>query len=67
MNPIENLWAELTQQVKLLEDQPTNVDELHRVLTAAWDATLDQTLSSLVESIPFRIQALISAHGDCTH
>jgi hypothetical protein len=35
MNPIENLWAELSRQLNLLPNQPTNVAELREALTTA--------------------------------
>jgi transposase len=66
MNPIENLWAELSRQMNMLVNQPTTLVELRASLMAAWDAIPAQTLVSLSDSMPRRVQALLSARGRYT-
>lgn len=66
MNPIENLWAELSRQLNLLVNQPTNVAQLREALTTAWEAIPVQTLTALAESMPRRLRALMDAHGGYT-
>ena len=57
MNPIENLWAELSRVDLLINRvvQPTNLDELQQCLTEEWDAIPMRTLESLNNGMPRRI------------
>ena len=66
MNPIENLWAELTRQLDRLEQQPSTIPQLRVALDTAWRAIPVQTLENLVNSMPRRVQALINARGGNT-
>lgn len=66
MNPIENLWAEVTRYLNNLQHSPTNVNQLRVALNDAWAAIPNETLASLVSSMPRRIQALLDARGGHT-
>ena len=66
MNPIENLWAELTRQIDNLDQQPTSVAELRQALINGWRAIPGQTLQNLVDSMPRRVRALLLARGGHT-
>ena len=66
MNPIENLWAELTRQLDNLQQQPSTIRKLRQALDVAWQAIPVQTLENLVNSMPRRVQALITARGSHT-
>jgi hypothetical protein len=66
MNPIKNLWAEVTRYLNNLQHSPTNVNQLRVALNDAWAAIPNETLASLVSSMPRRIQALLDARGGYT-
>jgi hypothetical protein len=66
MNPIENLWAEVTRHLNNQQDQPSNVAELQVALNAAWAAIPVETLASLADSMVQRTQALLAARGGYT-
>ncbi len=63
MNPIENLWAEVTHRINILAHQPTNVHELHQAVMDAWADIPVNILRTLVGSMPRRVQALRIARG----
>lgn len=61
MNPLENRWAELSPQLNLPLNQPTNVAELGEALATAWEEIPVQTLTALAQSMPRRLRALMDA------
>ncbi len=66
MNPIENVWAEVTRGINKLEHQPTNVVECRQAVMDAWAAIPVETLESLADSMPRRVRALLNARGSHT-
>jgi len=66
MNPIENLWAELSRRLMLRIDQPTTVAELTAALHEEWAAIPAELLRTLAERMPQRIAALLQAGGGHT-
>lgn len=66
MNPIENLWAEVSRFINNMEHQPTNVQECHQAVVDAWAAIPVATLRALSESMPRRLEALRAANGSHT-
>ncbi len=66
MNPIENLWAEVTRRINQLDHQPTNVQELRQALMDAWDGISLNTLRNLAEGMPRRVVTLRAANGGHT-
>lgn len=64
LNPIENLWARLNWFAK---DRKCNDKEgLMQILQEAWNTIPIDLLSSLVDSMPRRILAVIDAEGGLT-
>ena len=63
MNPIENVWAEMTRYMNKLDVGPTNLLELGQVIDDAWHNIAVQTLATLVESMPRRLEALCQSRG----
>lgn len=66
MNPIENLWAEVTRRMNKLDHQPTNVAQCRQAVMDAWAAIPVGTLESLADSMPRRVTALANARGGHT-
>lgn len=66
MNPIENLWAEVTRRINKLDHQPSNVAEYRQAVMDAWAGIPVRTLESLVDSMPRRVRALRDARGGHT-
>ena len=64
LNPIENLWSILNQQVD--KGDVTNKLKLFSALEDAWNKIDDHYLQNLVESMPRRLQAVIQAKGGHT-
>jgi transposase len=66
MNPIENLWSEITRTMDASANQPTNLAELRQAVIDVWQAMPLQTLENLIDSMPRRVQALYDARGGHT-
>jgi len=66
MNPIENLWSEVTRTIDASANQPTNLVELRQAVIDAWQTFPLQTLSTLIVSMPGRVQTLSDARGGDT-
>jgi len=66
MNPIANMWSEVTRTMDASANQHTNMAELRQAVIDAWQALPLQTLATLIDSMPRRIQALYDARGGHT-
>lgn len=66
LNPIENLWDQLSRLVEARNSAPQNPNYLRAALQEEWDAMPQQTISRLVNSMRRRCQAVIDAHGHMT-
>uniref|UniRef100_A0A3B1IKH7 Tc1-like transposase DDE domain-containing protein n=1 Tax=Astyanax mexicanus TaxID=7994 RepID=A0A3B1IKH7_ASTMX len=62
LNPIENLWDQLSRLVEARNSAPQNLNDLRAALQEEWDAMPQQTISRLVNSMRRRCQAVI----DCS-
>ena len=67
MNPIENCWSRLG---RIISKMPTcsNLNQLAKQITKAWKklGRDREYLTSLTDSMPRRVEAVIEANGDVT-
>ena len=61
ISPIEHIWSIIDQ--KLLSQNLTNMFELEEAVVKAWNEIEPSTCAKLIESMPRRVQACISARG----
>ena len=66
LNPIENLWSEISRGLNNMDNPPTNVAELTQAVVDIWRDIPDQKLSTLVLSMPRRLRAVYNARGGHT-
>lgn len=64
LNPIEHLWEHLDRQVR--KRTISSRESLKTALLEEWEKITADTTSTLVESMPRRIEAVISANGSQT-
>ena len=62
----ENLWSEVRRTMDASANQPTNLAELRQAVVDAWQALPLQTIGTLIDSMPRRVQALFGARGGHT-
>ena len=66
LNPIENLWGILARKVYPNCKQYTSKEELKTAIIEAWDSIDQETIESLVASMPRRIHAVLDVNGNST-
>jgi DDE superfamily endonuclease len=66
LNPIENIWKLLKDQIQRREDFSKNINELKTVLKEEWENFDNSVLERVVASIPKRINAVLEANGQAT-
>ena len=63
LNPIEHLWAGLERRIRSRSQAITNVAELETALQEEWDKISQSQVMALIESMPRRIEAVITNNG----
>jgi ATP:corrinoid adenosyltransferase len=63
LNPIEHLWAELERRIRSRSQAITNVAELETALQEEWGKISQSQVMALIESMPRRIEAVITNNG----
>lgn len=64
LNPIEHLWEILFQ--KISGKRPSNANQLFEMLEAEWMSISVDVCRDLVNSMPRRVKAVLSARGGYT-
>ncbi|EKM73419.1 hypothetical protein AGABI1DRAFT_28333, partial [Agaricus bisporus var. burnettii JB137-S8] len=63
LNPIEHLWVNLKDKLKVYPKPPKGVRELWDRVAEEWDNITPEKCQRLIESMPRRCQAVIKAKG----
>ena len=66
LNPIENVWRIIKYNIAKRPVART-VAELEEQVQLEWDAISQETIQTLIESMPHRIAEVIRNHGRHTH
>ena len=61
LNPIENLWSILNSRIA--DRHCRSLDELFEVIKTAWEQLPVDLLTTLADSMPHRIEAVLSNRG----
>ncbi len=63
LNPIEHLWDVVEREIRIMDVQPTNLQQQQ---LSIWTKISEECFQHLVESMPWRIKALLKAKGGPT-
>ncbi len=66
LNPIEHLWDVVEREIRIMDVQPTNLQQLRDVIISIWTNISEECFQNLVESMPRRIKAVLKAKGGPT-
>jgi transposase len=66
LNPIEHLWDHLKRQLNKYPKPPSGCHELWERVAEEWNNIPPETCQGLIESMPRRIKAVLSAKGGHT-
>ncbi|GFX74623.1 transposable element Tcb1 transposase [Trichonephila clavipes] len=64
LSPIENMWPMVAQRLTQITPPAATPDQLWQRVEAAWSAVPQEHIQSLFESMPRRVEAVISYNGD---
>jgi transposase len=67
LNPIENIWKQLKDNIQSREVFPRTVNELKVALSEEWENLDCSIFEEVVASMPQRINAVLEAKGGPTH
>jgi hypothetical protein len=67
LNPIENIWKQLKDNIQSREVFPRTVGELKAALSEEWENLDCSIFEDVVISMPLRINAVLEAKGGPTH
>ena len=66
LNPIEHLWDVVEREIRIMDVQPTNLQQLRDAIMSIWTKLSEECFQYLVESMPRRIKAVLKAKGGPT-
>ncbi|KAK0134277.1 Transposable element Tcb1 transposase [Merluccius polli] len=66
LNPIEHLWDVVEREIRIMDVQPTNLQQLRDAIMSISTKLSEECFQYLVESVPRRIKAVLKAKGGPT-
>ena len=67
LNPVEEIWHCIKNEISALPERPSTIPTMEDAIWSAW-ANIDQaSIPAIVDTIPARIEAVLSARGGHTH
>ena len=67
LSPIENIWATLKRAIFNRQPRPHRREEMNTAAMEEWENLDQRVITSFIESMPRRIDAVIAANGGSTH
>ncbi len=61
LNPIEHLWDVVEREIRIMDVQPTNLQQLCDAIMSIWTKISQECFQHLVESMPQRIKTDLNA------
>ncbi len=66
LNPIEHLWDVVEREIRIMDVQPPNLQQLRDAIMSIWTKISEEYFQYLVETMPQRIKAVLKANGGPT-
>lgn len=66
LNPIENIWDLLKNRLNQRNPQPKGVEEMGEAIKEEWNRITEGEILEFVDSMPERIETVITANGGHT-
>ncbi len=66
LNPIEHLLDVVKREIRIMDVQPTNLQQLCDAIMSIWTKISEECFQHLVESMPWKIKAVLKAKGGPT-
>ncbi len=65
LNPIEHLWDVVEREIRIMDVQPANLQQLHDAIMSIWTKISEEGFQHLVECMPQKMKAVLKAR--CTY
>ncbi len=66
LNPIEHLWDVVEREIRIMDLQQTNLQQLNYAIMSTWTKISEKCFQHLVESMPRIIKVVLTAKGGPT-
>jgi len=66
LSPTQHLWDVVERQIRIIDVQPTHLQQLRDAAMSIWTKTSEECFQHLVKSMPPRIKAVLKAKGGPT-
>ncbi len=66
LNPIEHLWDVVEREIRIMDVQPTNLQQLRDAIMSIWTKISEECFQHLVESMPWRMKAVLKTKAGPT-
>ncbi len=66
LNPIEHLWDVVEREIRIMDVQPPNLQQLRDAIMSIWTKISEECFQYLVETIPRTIKAVLKAKAGQT-
>ncbi len=66
LNPIEHLWDMVEREIRIMDVQLTNLQQLRDAIMSIWTKISEERFQHIVESMPRRIKPVLKAKGGPT-
>ncbi len=66
LNPVEHLWDVVEREIRFMDMQPTNLQQLRDTSMSIWTKISEECFQHLVESMSRIIKAVLKAKWDPT-
>ncbi len=63
LNPIEHLWDVVEREIRIMDVQPTHLQQLRDAIMSIWTKISKEWFQHLVESMPQTIKAALETKG----
>ncbi len=66
LNSIEHLWDVVEREIRIMDLQPTNLQQMRDVIMSIWTKISEECFQHIVESTSWSIKAVLKANGGLT-
>ncbi len=63
LNPKKHHWDVVEREIHIMDEQPTNLQQLRDAIMSIWTKISEECFQNLVKSMPQRIKAVLKAKG----
>jgi len=67
LNPFEEIWRRMKEEISSLPTRPSTKEEIENAIWSIWAQLGNSEIQTIVDSMLYRIQAVLTSQGGHTH